>query len=313
MKKILLSLLLTFMLCPTVMADQALTPMTLILDWFPNPNQAPLFVAQQQGFFKQQGLDVKLVSPADPADAPKLVAAGKAELGISYQSGLMFAVARGLPLVRIATLIDSPLNCVAVLKSSDIKSVKDLKGKTIGYASGGEDRIVLKTMLEHAGLSLSDVDLINVHYNLAQALLSQRVDAITGAMRNFEVPEMALAGKPARAFYPENSGVPPYDELIIIANRDELKDPNLKKFLHALQQGTSYLLAHPLETWKTFAKQHPESNNQLNKQAWFATLKYFAKHPAKLNKQQYNNFAAFLQQQGAIAHAPPVKDYAVQL
>src|SRR5688500_14951632 len=51
-------------------------PLTLILDWFANPDHAPIFVAQQQGFFKQEGISVNIINPADPNDPPKLVAAG---------------------------------------------------------------------------------------------------------------------------------------------------------------------------------------------------------------------------------------------
>ncbi|MFN7097873.1 MAG: ABC transporter substrate-binding protein, partial [Gammaproteobacteria bacterium] len=138
-------LLTTLLYCSTCFAiDQ---PLTVLLDWYPNPDHAPLFVAQEHGFFKQHGLDVKLVSPTDPGDPLKLVAAGKADIAITYQPTLLMAVDEGIPVIRIGTLIATPLNAVAVLKSSDIHTVADLNGKKIGYSTDGTNHVMLNTLL----------------------------------------------------------------------------------------------------------------------------------------------------------------------
>ena len=288
-------------------------PLTLILDWFANPDHAPIFVAQQQGFFKQQGIDVDIINPADPSDPPKLVAAGKADLAITYQPQLVEQVSQGLPLVRIATLISTPLNCLAVNENSSIKTIADLKGKTIGYSSGAIDRTAVAVMLAKYKLTLNDVKLINVKYDLTQALLAGKVDAVTGIMRNLELIQMQLAGKPARAFYVEENGMPPYDELVIVTNKNELNDPRLPKFLTALELGAQYLVNHPEESWQQFAKAHPELNNELNHKAWFATLPRFALSPVAMDNSRYQNLAIFLKQQGLIKIIPDLKTYAVEL
>ena len=293
--------------------QQQLQPLIVILDWFANPDHAPLFVAQQQGFFKQQGLDVKLIGPANPVDPPKLVAAGKADLAITYQPQLLLDVQHGLPLVRVATLIDKPLGCMAVKANSGINSIKDLKSKSIGYSADGVDSAMLRAMLASHGLTMNDVNLINVNYDLTQALLTGRVDAVTGVMRNFELIQMKFAGFKAQAFYPENNGVPPYDELIIITNRKVLNDPRLSKFIKALKQGESYLQQYPQQSWQIFAKNHPELNNELNHQAWFATLPAFAKNPAEFDSKKYDNFAQFMLNEGLITRYIPVNQYAVNL
>jgi len=277
------SILNFLLLCCLLFSKQVfgLEKLTVILDWFPNPNHAPLFVAEQKGFFKQQGLDVSLIGPANPADGPKLVAANKADIAVTYEPQLMLDQKQGLPLTQIGTLISSPLGCLAVSAKSDIYTIKDLKGKTIAYSTAGVDIITLGKVLNSAGLSIKDVKLINVNYNLTQSLMTHRVDAITGIMRNFEVVQMELAGFPVRVFYPEKYGVPPYPELIYVANKDYLKSHQDKftKFLDAAKQGEDYLQQRPDESWKLFSKNHPELNNELNKRAWFATLPYFAKNP----------------------------------
>src|SRR5688500_433636 len=96
--------------CHFDFAATSVKKLTDALDWYPNPDHAPLIVAQQQGYFKEQGLDVKLLAPADPNDPPKWAAAKKADIAITYQPQFIEQVDQGLPLIRIGTLIDRPLN-----------------------------------------------------------------------------------------------------------------------------------------------------------------------------------------------------------
>ena len=77
-------------------------------------------------------------------------------------------------------MVETPLDSLMVLKSSSIYTLSDLKGKRIGYSSAASGGIMLNTLLKKAGLTVSDVTLINVHYGLTQALLSKKVDAVTG-------------------------------------------------------------------------------------------------------------------------------------
>ncbi|MFN3233963.1 MAG: ABC transporter substrate-binding protein [Gammaproteobacteria bacterium] len=260
---------------PIIAFAQPQKTFNVVLDWFANPDHAPLFVAKEQGYFAKQGLSVRLIEPADPSDPPKLIAAGKADLAITYEPRFVLQKKAGWPLVRVGTLIDSPLDCLVVLKDSNIHSIKDLKGKTIGITDAGQDNQMLKIMLHAAGLSLEDVHIVDVHYSLVQALIMKRVDAATGMMRNIELIEMQQAGHPGRAFYPENYGMPTYSELIFIANSNHASDPEIQKFFLALHQGVVYLKAHPEQTWQTFAKQHPVQNNALNHAVWLKTVECF--------------------------------------
>lgn len=286
---------------------------TVLLDWFVNPDHATLIVAQEKGYFKKRDLEVELIAPADPSNPPKLVAAGKADLAISYQPQLHLQVSEGLPLTRIGTLIATPLNSLVVLKNGPIKNLSDLKGKKIGYSVSGVEGAMLKAMLEPNGVKLSDVELINVNFSLSPSLLSGQVDAVIGAFRNFELNQMDIEGYPGKAFYPEEEGVPAYDELIVIANNANLSDPRLKSFMLALEDAVQYLVNHPDESWKLFIKKHKELDDELNKRAWADTLPRFALRPAALDKGRYERFAKFMMEQGLIKQVPPVKDYAIAL
>ena len=290
-----------------------LQKLTVMLDWFVNPDHAALVVAQEKGFFAAQGLNVELQTPADPNDPPKLAAAGKVDLAVSYQPQLHIHVNAGLPIKRIGTLVATPLNSLVVLKNGPVKTLADLKGRKIGYSVGGFEEALLKTLLAKGGLKLEDVTLVNVNFSLSPALLSGQVDAVIGAFRNFELNQMDLAKKPGRAFYPEEEGVPPYDELVLAANRDRLNDPRFRRFLTALEQATLYILNYPDEAWKAFIAHHKDLDDELNRRAWRDTLPRLARRPAALDEARYQRFAQFLVKQGVITVALPVSNYAVQL
>ncbi len=200
-----------------------------------------------------------------------------------------------------------------VLRDGPIKGIADLKGKKIDYSVGGFEDALLKTMLGEYGLKMEDVTLINVNFALSPSIFAGKVDAIIGAFRNFELNQLALEGKPGRAFYPEEHGVPAYDELIYLAHRDRLQDPRLPRFLDAVERATLFMLNHPDEAWDNFRRYRTELDDDLNKRAWADTLPRFAQAPAGLDTGRYRRFAEFLKEQALIADAPPVESYAVQL
>ncbi|PWC48678.1 ABC transporter substrate-binding protein [Azospirillum sp. TSA6c] len=285
--------------------------LSVMLDWFINPDHAPLVVAQEKGFFKDAGLEVTLTAPADPNDPPKLVAAGGADIAVSYQPQLILQVAEELPLVRIGTLVSTPLNSVVVLRDGPVKTLKDLKGRKVGYSIAGFEDALLGAMLEKQGLSLKDVELVNVNFSLSPSLLSGQVDAVVGAFRNFELNQMEIEKHPGRAFYPEEEGVPPYDELILVARKDKANDPRFKRFLAAVERATLYILNHPEESQAAFVKGRPELNDELNRRAWADTLPRFSHSPAALDAERYTRFAEFLKARGLIKAVAPVDQYAV--
>jgi putative hydroxymethylpyrimidine transport system substrate-binding protein len=157
------------------------------------------------------------------------------------------------------------------------------------------------------------VTLVNVNFSLSPAILSGQVDAVIGAYRNFEINQMDLHGKPGRAFFPEENGVPAYDELIVIAHRDRLNDPRLQSFIDALERGVQYLINHPDESWNAFVGAYPALNDELNRRAWRDTLPRFALRPAALDRARYARFATFLKERGLIKKIVPVDTYAVQV
>ncbi len=310
-RHIVLTFVLILAIAPsTVLAAEKLTVM---LDWFVNPDHGPLIVAQQKGFFEDAGLDVELIAPANPNDPPKLVAAGKVDIAVSYQPQLVVQVAAGLPLTRIGTLVATPLNSLVVLADGPVHSIADLRGRKIGFSVGGFEDALLSAMLRRYGLSLDDVSLVNVNFSLSPSIVSGQVDAVIGAFRNFELNQMDIVGRPGLAFYVEEHGVPAYDELIFVANRERLDDTRLHAFISAIEQSVQFIVNHPQQSWEAFIASDPALDDELNRRAWRDTLPRFALRPAALDRGRYHRFAVFLQQQGLLEEIPVLDSYAVEL
>ncbi len=288
--------------------------LTVLLDWFINPDHGPLYVAQERGYFADAGLTVEFLPPADPNDPPKFVAAKKADLAVSYQPQLHMQAAAGLPLARIATLVATPLNTIVVLKDSPIRTLADLKGKRVGFSVAGLEDALLEGVLQPHGLTMDDIEKVNVNWSLSPSLIAGKVDAVIGAFRNFELNQMDIVGHPGRAFYLEEEGVPPYDELIVVAHRDTLDRPAYRAFVDAVERGVQYMINHPDEAWALFiAGDRKNLDDELNRRAWRDTLPRFALRPGALDHRRYARFAEFIIERGLVEALPPVESYAVEL
>ncbi|CCO44832.1 putative Hydroxymethylpyrimidine ABC transporter, periplasmic component [Vibrio nigripulchritudo SOn1] len=283
--------------------------LTLMLDWFVNPNHGPIVIAKERGYFKEEGITVNVQEPADPSTPPKLVAANKVDLAISYQPNLTIDVAAGLPLIRSATLVATPLNTLTVLKGK-VNNLSELKGKKIGIAIAGNEEATIGTMLNTHNVDYKDVEIINVGWALSSSLASGKVDAIWGGFRNFESNQLALEGYDAKAFFPEEHGVPTYDELVFVANAKTHDKEAIKAFNRALEKATTYIVNHPQQSWKEFVAYSPDTlNNELNKRAWNDTLTRFALRPSAVDHKRYDDYAQFMYDQKIIETLPKAVDY----
>ena len=309
MKSLIFAAAISLSAAPLWAQDQ----MTLLLDWFVNPDHGPVIIAQEKGYFADVGLAVEVIAPADPSDPPKLVAAGKADLAISYQPQLHLHVHEGLPLQRVGTLIATPLNCLLLSKDGPIASPADLRGGKVGFSVGGVEEAVLGQVLNTHGVSLEEVELINVNWSLSPSLMSGQVDAVIGAFRNFELNQMDIEGVPGRCFFVEEEGLPPYDELIYVANPDTMDADMIRRFLSATEKATQYIVNHPEESWEIFASTAPELQDELNARAWIDTVPRFALRPTAMDAGRYAAFEAFLHEANLIPSLNPVDKIAVDV
>ena len=232
-------------------APVAMRDVTVLLDWFPNPDHVALYMALAKGYFHDAGLNVTLQAPSDPSDPPKLVSTGKVDLGISYEPEQFLSVEAGLKVTAVGALIPTALNSVLATGKSSVKSLADLAGKKIGDAGLSSDVAFLKTIFAANNVNPSSVQIINLKTSLITAMVSGSVDATIGGYRNIEAVQLQMTGQNPKVFPVTESGVPNYDELVVIANSDKLSsDPAYQKlvkdFLGALAKGEQAAQADPV-------------------------------------------------------------------
>jgi len=305
MKRALTTFALTATLALPAAAQDRLS---IMLDWFVNPDHAPIILAQELGYFTDAGLVVEIVTPSDPNDPPRMAAAGRVDLAVSYQPQLHLSRHNDLPLRRVGTLISTPLTCLVVLADGPVEQMADLAGRRVGFAVAGVQEVLLDAMLAHNGLAPTDVEQINIGWSISPALMSGQVDGVIGAFRNFELNQLAIEGTEGRCFYPESEGVPAYDELIYVANPVDLDTDAIARFLDATERATGYILNNPQQAWDIFAATASELQTELNTRAWADTWPRFATRPAALDAGRYARFEAFLADRGATPGGLPVRE-----
>jgi putative hydroxymethylpyrimidine transport system substrate-binding protein len=225
-------------------------PVEVMLDWVPNPDHLALYTTLSKGYFRAQGLDVKLQSPSNVTDVAKLVATGNVPLGISYEPDTIIAGAAGLPITAVGALVPVALNSIIAPHKSGIKTPADLAGKSVGVAGLAADDAFLKAISQRAGVSLSSIKKVNVGASLLPSVVSGKVDSILGGYRNVEAVQVRDQGLNPTVIPVTAAGVPQYDELVIIANSTKLKsDPSyqqtVRSFLAALAKGNALAVSQP--------------------------------------------------------------------
>ena len=228
--------------------NKDLREVNVVLDWYPNAIHTFLYTAIERGYFAEEGLDVKIHFPANDNDALALVAAGKAEIGMYYQQDVIQAVAnQGTGIKSIGAIVQSPLNVILSLKDKNITKPEDLVGKTIGYGGTVLSEALVKCMMENVGADASDVNMINVGFELMSSITTGNVDATIGCLVNHEVPQLEEEGFDVNYFSVSGYGIPNYYEEVFLTNDDLLEnEPEVVAgFLRAAKKGFDDFKADP--------------------------------------------------------------------
>ncbi len=286
----------------------AATRLTLMLDWYPNPNHAPIIAAAERGDFAALGLDVVIQAPADPSDPLKLAAVGKVDVAIGYQPMTTMARAEGLPVAAFGVLVGQPLGSVMTIETSGVRRVADLRGKRVGYSVPGFEEALLGAVLASAGLTLKDVTLTNVNFNLTPALLTGQVAAVVGAYKNYEKLALEAEGAKVTVFDLVEHGVPPYDELVFVASDATLagKAPALRAFLQGVAKGLARVREAPEDALAALQARYPDTKTALNRRAFEATRPLFATRLAP-DPARWARFQTFLLERKVIVRTSPVE------
>jgi len=259
--------------------SEDLKKVTVVLDWTPNTNHTGLYVANEKGYFKDQGLEVEIIQPSE-GTSDTIVASGKAQFGISYQESVTYARAADVPIVSIAAVIQHNTSGFASLKEKNILTPKDFEGKVYGGWGSEVEEATIKYLMDQVGADFSKVKIMTIgDADFFQASASGQIDfawifegwaGIEAKLKGIELNYIDL-GKEAPVF--------DYYTPVIITNETVLKDNKdlVEAFMKAVKKGYEYAIENPEDAADIFIKAVPEVNQELVKESQkFLAEKYRA-------------------------------------
>ncbi len=294
-----------------VLGSGSVKPFTLMLDFFPNADHAAIYEAISHGNFKAVGLDVRPQVPSDPSAPLKLLAAGRADMAISYEPEVMLARDQGLKVVSIGALVQRPLTSVIALGNARVSHISQLSGKKVGTAGIPYQSAELKTILQDAHVSPSSVQEVNVGFDLVPAMLSGKVAATLGGFWNYEAIQLQMQHRNPWVMPVDQAGIPAYNELVLVVREDEAasRGQDLRAFMQALTRGEQEVRADPSGATNLVMAANRDLNRQLQFESIQRTLP--ATQPSDHSKpygyQDPAAWAAFAQWmfgRGLLSHSP---------
>jgi putative hydroxymethylpyrimidine transport system substrate-binding protein len=273
--------------------------LTLMLDWFPNIDHLPIYVARDLGLFTKAGIEVEIITPSETADGLKLAAAGEVDMAVSYEPQAIIAASSGVDIRVVGTLIEHPLSTLLFLKDKGIAEPADLVGKTIGYTVPGLMDILLKAFATVNGVQ--DYHAVNVGFTIIPALVAGKVDAVMGPFKTYETVELAHQGYDAGYFALEKWGIPDYEELIFVCGPAALtaKTEAIHRFTEAVHAAIVYARKDPRGALEVYLRAVPEADAATETDAFQLTLPYYATKTMS-DPIAWQKFADFARQHGLI-------------
>ncbi|MFC5650747.1 ABC transporter substrate-binding protein [Paenibacillus solisilvae] len=244
--------------------DKPLTKVKVVLDWTPNTNHTGLYVARDNGFYKEHGLDVEIIQPGE-AGADTMVASGAADFGVGYQEGITQARLQGVPLVSIAAVIQHNTSGFASPADKNIKSPKDYEGKTYGgWGSPAESAVIESLMQEEKAdvkkvkiVSIGDADFFTaVKKNIDFAWIYYAWTGVEAELRGEKINMQYLTDYSEKLDY--YTPVLETSEKMISEKKDIVQ-----AFVAASAEGYKFAIDHPGDAAEVLIKAEPSLNADL--------------------------------------------------
>lgn len=300
--------------CTNGSKKTSLEKTNVILDWTPNTNHTGMYVALNKGYYKEEGLDVKIIQPSD-GNVTNLIATGKGDFGVSDQEDVTYALTskNPLPIKAVATLMEHNTSGFAAPKSKNIKSVKDFEGKVYGGWGSPSEEAVLKAVMEKNGADFSKLRIVNIGSDDYFAATKKNVD-FAWVFEGWTGIEAQIKGIPLNyiAVKDLDPALDYYTPLLITNNKILNQNPDkAKKFLRATKKGYEYAVKHPEESAKILRKYAPEINEKLAVESQKYMVTHYASDISKWGEMKpsvWKNYADFLKSKGLIKKDLNIKD-----
>jgi putative hydroxymethylpyrimidine transport system substrate-binding protein len=241
----------------------ATRPATLVLDFTPNPVHVGIYTAMAHHFDTDAGVKLHVIAPSASTDAIRLLETGRVNFAILDIHDLAIARERGEDVVGILPIVERPL--AAVIAQEELKTPRQLVGKTVGVSGDPSDIAVLDSILAGDGIRPTQVKTITIGFNAVSDLLVGKVAAAT-AFWNDEGVTLERRRPGVQIFRVDSYGAPPYPELVVCATAKSLKaDPGLARgVVRALVRGYDLALAQPSAGQSALESQVPGLNHDLD-------------------------------------------------
>lgn len=299
---------------PEPLAPPPLESLTIMLDWYPSPHHAALILAAGNGHSQREGLELSIMTPADPGAPLRLLDANLVDLALTHQLQLHLQVDRGKSAIRVATLADTPLAGIVIRESADVEGPEDLAGLTLGHATEEGRDILLPALIAPHGIAPGEVSLVETGFALATAMTEQSLDGLVTPLRLTLSRQLADRGVSTRQLNVEEHGIPLHDGVILVANRDRLarlREPIIE-LVDILRDTTLWMIEHPEAAWEALVELEPTLDTAANRDAWSATLMRLSAQPAALDSRRYRQVEAYLHENGLIESISPLERLAVE-
>lgn len=253
--------------------ENDLKKVTLVLDWTPNTNHTGLYVAKDQGYFAEEGLDVEIIMPGETG-ADQLVASGKAEFGVSYQESITQARIQEVPIVSIAAVIQHNTSGFASPVEKNIIAPKDFAGKSYGGWGSPVEASVIASLMQQEKANPEDVSIINIGDTDFFTAVERDVD-FAWIYYGWTGVEAELRGKEINMIYlTDYSEKLDYYTPVLATNEDMIKNDSdtVKAFVKAAAKGYQYAIDKPAKAADILIAAAPDLDAELVKksQEWLS-------------------------------------------
>ena len=252
---------------------------TLLLNWYTNPYHAPILVAQESGFYQQEGIKLAILEPSDPSDVTELVGLGTVDFGVKAMIHTVAARAKGYPVVSIGTLLDEPPTGLIALKSSGITSFHDIVGKRVGYI-GEFGKKIIDDLARLAGIDPASYQTVRIGMNVSDAICRGIIDTGIGFI-NFQQVELEhLRGETVFLRIDQLAGLGCccFCSVQFIVPERTLGNPALVQgFLKATQRGAALTTEDPEAAFELVCQAKPQLRTPMYQQIFMRTLPFFSR------------------------------------
>ncbi len=240
-----------------------LTPVTLALDWTPNTDHTGFYVAQSLGYYRRAGIDLRII-PFTTTSPDELVAAGKAEFGISFESEVAIDETEGLPVESVMAILQHMASVVGFRKGSGITRPRDLVGKTFAWDGGTDEIASIEYLIDQDGgkgtlpNGKPNFKVVDLNTSAYAAVYDGRAD-FDFPLVTWEVIPARLAGEPMSYFDLQKWHFPDRYEVVMISNRGFLASHGslATRFVQASAAGFTYAARHPDAAAKILIDDNP--------------------------------------------------------